>query len=59
MVCTNCGRRATSETYSLRFNPERQAPRELELELCESCLEMMTGEPAIHLVSPEPPMRQR
>lgn len=53
MVCTHCGGAAQATEYRLRFDPAHRDSKEIELRLCEACLDEMLGEPAVTVVALE------
>ncbi|MFB6269962.1 MAG: hypothetical protein ABEH83_08470 [Halobacterium sp.] len=49
MACTNCGDETVVEGYTVRFTQGRDDPREIDLELCEGCVEEFRAEDGIEV----------
>lgn len=49
MACTNCGEGAVVEGYTVRFTAGRDEPREMDLELCGTCVEEFRSEDGVEV----------
>jgi hypothetical protein len=52
MGCIHCGQNIATEEYTFRFTPEDQEPADVELGVCDVCLEVLLTDADIELARP-------
>lgn len=52
MGCIHCGQDAAAEEYTFRFTPDDQEPVDVELWVCDVCLEVLLTDADIESARP-------